>query len=241
MLGNLLFPRHPSVSLGVGRPGAQEMGGGGVPPTTETICTGHCWGSPMQMDLPEPELALALMEQRPGAARVAMKRFSPLVHTVLKRGLGRSAELEDAQQEVFMCMFRRISTLRNPVALRGFVVGIALNVVLVERRRRRVRNRVTLEPPMLLDLQHARSASAFSPAWMRLERLIGRLRERERETFVLRYIERRSTKEVASMLGLSVATARRSFSHAWKRVNTWAARDPFLSDYFEGKPSAPLN
>jgi RNA polymerase sigma-70 factor (ECF subfamily) len=195
----------------------------------------------MLMDISEPELALALIEERPGAARVAMKRFSPLVHTVLKRGLGASAELEDVQQEVFMCMFRRISTLRNPVALRGFVIGIALNIVLVERRRRKQRNRLALEPPMSLDLQQGRSVSGFSPAWMRLERLLGRLRERERETFVLRFIEKRSTREVASMLGLSIATARRSFSHAWKRVSTWAERDPFLSDYFERRLPSSLN
>jgi RNA polymerase sigma-70 factor, ECF subfamily len=195
----------------------------------------------MQSDLPEPELALALIEQRPGAAGVAVKRFSPLVHTVLRRGLGTSAELEDVQQEVFMCMFRRISTLRNPVALRGFIIGIALNVVLVERRRRKQRSRFTLEPPMVFDLQQARSSSGFSPAWMRFERLLGRLRERERESFVLRFIERRSTREVANSLGLSTATARRSFSYAWKRVTAWAAQDPFLSDYFERKPHLPLN
>ncbi|RYZ05378.1 MAG: sigma-70 family RNA polymerase sigma factor [Myxococcales bacterium] len=194
----------------------------------------------MHSDMSEPELALALMEQRPEAARVAMKRFAPLVHTVLKRGLGPSTELEDVQQEVFLCMFRRISTLRNPVALRGFVIGIAVNTVLVERRRRKQRNRVALEPPMLMDLQESRSASGFSVAWMRLERLLGRLRERDRVTFVLRFIEKRTTREVASMLGLSIATVRRSFSHAWERVTTWAARDPFLSDYFEPKLRASL-
>lgn len=195
----------------------------------------------MQMELSEPELAVALIEQRPGAARVAVKRFSPLVHTVLKRGLGTSAELEDVQQEVFMCLFRRISTLRNPVALRGFVIGIAANTVLLERRRRKQRSRFALESPMLLDLQQSRSSSSFSPAWMRLEGLLHRLRERERVTFVLRFIEKRTTREVATILGLSIATVRRSFSYAWKRVMTWAARDPFLSDYFERKLPASLN
>ncbi len=195
----------------------------------------------MQIDISEPELALALMEQRPGAAHVAVKRFSPLVRGVLKRGLGFSSELEDVQQEVFLCVFRRINTLRNPVALRGFVIGIAMNTVLHERRRRKQRERMKLEQPMVLDLEEARSTTSFSPAWMRLERLLNRLRERERLAFVLRFIERRSTPEVAAILGLSIATTRRSFSYAWKRVTTWAARDPFLSDYFEPNPSLPMN
>jgi RNA polymerase sigma-70 factor, ECF subfamily len=197
--------------------------------------------SSMQMNWSEDELARALIEQRPGAADVAMKRFSPLVHTVLRRGLGTSSELEDVQQEVFMCVFRRISALRNPEALRGFVIGIAVNTVYLERRRRKLRNRVALEQPMTFDLLQSRASGGFSLAWMRLERLLCRLRERERVTFVLRFIERRSTKEVAATLGLSIATARRSFSYAWKRVTAWAARDPFLSDYFEHKVVLPLN
>lgn len=172
---------------------------------------------------------------------MAMKRFSPLVYSVLKRGLGASPELEDVQQEVFMCVFRRISTLRDPVALKGFVMGIAFNLIFLERRRRKRRNRFQLEQPMVFDLQQGRAPSGSNLAWMRLERLLHRLRERERQAFVLRFIERRSTSEVADILGLSIATARRSFSYAWRRVTTWAARDPFLSEYFDRKLTLPLN
>jgi RNA polymerase sigma-70 factor (ECF subfamily) len=195
----------------------------------------------MHPDMTEPELALALMEQQPGAARLAMKRFTPLVHSVLKRGLGASQELEDVQQEVFMCVFRRISTLRDPVALRGFVMGIAINIIFLERRRRKQRNRVSLEQPMVFDLQQGRSTTGMNLAWMRLEALLGRLRDRDRAAFVLRFIEKRSTNEVATMLGLSIATARRSYSHAWKRVTTWAERDPFLSEYFDRRMKLRLN
>lgn len=212
-----------------------------VTAATERNSACHCLIEPMQMNMTEPELALALMEQRPGAAWVAMKRFSPLVHHVLKRGLGESQELEDVQQEVFMCVFRRISTLRDPVALRSFVIGIATNLIFLERRRRKRRSRVALEQPMVFDLQPGRSMAGMSFAWMRLEGLLLRLRERDRAAFVLRYIERRSTNEVAAMLGLSIATARRSFAYAWKRVTTWAERDPFLADYFDRKLKLPLN
>lgn len=192
-------------------------------------------------NLSEEELALALMQQRPDAARLAMKRFAPLVHNVLKRGLGVSAELEDAQQEVFICVFNRISSLRNPLALRGFVKGIAINTVYQERRRRKQRSRVALEQPMAFDLLQARSTAGFNLAWTRLEGLLGRLRQRDRASFVLRFLERRPTREVAAMLGLSIATARRSFSYAWKRVTAWAARDPFLSDYIDQHLVLPLN
>lgn len=194
------------------------------------------------MDVSDPELALALMEQRPEAPSLVLKRFSPLVRNLLKRGLGASSELDDVQQEVFMCVFRRIDTLRNPLALRGFVVGIALNTVLYERRRRKRRNRTTLEPePARLERYEARETAVASFAWMRLEQLLCRLRERERKTFVLRFIEGRTTSEVAALLGLSEPTARRSFSYAWGRVSKWAERDPFLNDYFGQDLTLPMD
>ncbi len=194
------------------------------------------------MDVSDSELAQALIDERPWAPRAAVQRFSPLVRGVLRRGLGASQELEDAQQEVFLCVFRRVSSLRNLDALRGFVTGIALRTVLVERRRRKKRERMLLEEePLGVDLEQSRATTAFRFAWARLEQMLGRLRERERLTFVLRFIERRTTSEVAEALSLSIATARRSFSRAWQRVTTWAARDPFLADYLARNLTLPLH
>lgn len=140
-----------------------------------------------------------------------------------------------------MCLFRRVPTLRDPLAIRGFVIGIAANTVLFERRRRKKRNRLQLEPnPMRLDLVQARETTASSFAWLRLERLLRRLKERERATFMLRFVERRTTSEVARAVGISEPTARRSFAYAWERMNAWASRDPFLADYFVHDLSMPL-
>lgn len=189
----------------------------------------------------DAELAQALIDQKPGAATEAHQRFTPLVRGVLKRGLGSTQELEDVEQEVFMCLFRRVPTLRDPLAIRGFVIAIAANTVLFERRRRKKRNRLQLEPnPMRLDLAHARESTASSFAWLRLGRLLRRLKERERATFMLRFVERRTTSEVARAVGISEPTARRSFGYAWERMNTWASRDPFLADYFVHDLSMPL-
>lgn len=173
---------------------------------------------------------MALTEGRPEAFRTAWERFAPLVGGVLRRALG-SDELEDVQQEVFSCLFRRVSTLRDPQALRPFVIAITLNTVKYERRRRRRRGRVSLVPdPAQLNVP-APDQPASNLAFARLTRLVRKLAERERATFVYRFVEGMTVTQIATAMHISEPTARRSFSRAWTRMQKWAAADPFLNDY----------
>ena len=50
-------------------------------------------------------------------------------------------------------------------------------------------------------------------------------------SFVFRFVEGMSAEEVAQALGVSVPTARRSFTRAWQRVTYLAQLDPFLEGY----------
>src|SRR5262249_51305584 len=94
-------------------------------------------------DLPardDTALATALRARDRGAAVQAWVRFSPLVLGVLRRFFGpgpggNSADRQDLCQEVFLRFFARIDELRDPGALRGFLMGIALGVAQNELRR----------------------------------------------------------------------------------------------------------
>jgi RNA polymerase sigma-70 factor, ECF subfamily len=188
----------------------------------------------MCVDVSDAELAAALTEGRPEAFRTAWDRFSPLVGGVLRHALGYD-ELEDVQQEVFASLFRRVSTLRDPLALRPFVIAITLNTVKYERRRRRRRARISLiaDPAQLNSV--GRDQPASNLAFGHFMRLVRQLAEREQATFVYRFIERMTVAQIASAMNISEPTARRSFSRAWARMQKWAARDPFLNDYLHGK------
>ena len=188
----------------------------------------------MRVDLSDVELVTALTEGRPEAYRTAWERFAPLVGGVLRRALG-TDELEDVQQEVFSCLFRRVSTLRDPLALRPFVMAITLNTVKYERRRRRRRARVSLVPdPAQLNIPGP-DRPASNLAFVRLTGLVRRLAERDRSAFVYRFIEGMTVTQIAEAMHVSEPTARRSFSRAWERMQKWAARDPFLNDYLQGR------
>lgn len=179
----------------------------------------------------DAELGRALMAGHPDAPAVAWRRFLPMVRRMLHRALGARNEVEDVAQAVFLCFFRRVHSLRDPLALRAFIIGIALRVVREEVRRRR-RQRRDAHTEALEDDSVVVAADAVPKhAFANLHRLVQRLKHRERAAFMLRFVEGLDTAEVAEALGVSEPTARRSFSRAHKLVMTWAQHDPFLVDY----------
>ena len=179
----------------------------------------------------DEELGRALVAGHPDAPRVAWRRFLPMVRRMLRRALSGRTEIDDVAQVVFLCFFRRVHSLRDPVALRAFVIGIALRVAHEEVRRGRRQRRSAQTQALQDDSVVIAADAAAKHAFANLRRLLERLRYRERAAFTLRFVEGMDCAEVAQALGVSEPTARRSFSRAYKQVMTWAQHDPFLVDY----------
>lgn len=191
--------------------------------------------------LTDRELAEALLAQKPWAPRLAWSRFSPMVQRILTRALG-AAEVEDRVQEVFLGLFQAVRDLRDPGALRSFIIVIAVRSVRAERRRRRGRS--GLGPSAYPDSTDALVSAVDVDAEHALRRLQGvleRLRVEDRRAFVLRFVEGLSAEEVATTTDVSVATARRRCVRAVARVRFFAERDPFLRDYTRKLPSGTEN
>jgi RNA polymerase sigma-70 factor, ECF subfamily len=180
----------------------------------------------------DADLGRALIAGHAHAPGVAWQRFQPMVERMLRRALDGSSDLEDVEQAVFLCLFTRVHTLRDPVALRAFVIGITLRVVHEEvRRKHRVPWAARHSNRVQGDTVAVASDTASKHAFANLYRLVWRLKPRERDAFVLRFMEGMDSDEVAHALGVSKPTARRSFSRAYKLVLQWARHDPFLVDY----------
>jgi RNA polymerase sigma-70 factor (ECF subfamily) len=184
-------------------------------------------------------LARALIERRPNAPAALWARFSPMVHRMLRRTLGPGADIEDVVQEVFLCVFQKVGGLREPRALRAFVISVTALTARYELRRRWVGRWVRLgrDP-------EAPDARAFHPdpegrqALVRFYKILDRVKPVDRTAFALRFIEGLELSEVAEALGTSLATAKRRISRVWKRVSLLVERDPALSHYLN-KELAP--
>lgn len=187
---------------------------------------------PGLVEADDATLARALLDKDERAPRVAWGRFAPLVRRILRRSLGPGHEVEDIVQDVFLCLFARVHTLRDPVALKAFVIAITVRTARYEIRRARVRRWVGLSrTDELPDIRVVQADSSSQHALIHFYRALARINERDRTAFVLRFVEGMEASEVASALGVSVPTARRCFTRAWERVTFFARRDPFLVDY----------
>lgn len=186
------------------------------------------------------ELVRALIAKEPRAPQIVWQRFLPLVTRVLHRALPSDGDVDDLVQDVFLGVFHGIHRLREPEALRAFVIGTTKKIISCELRRRRIRGRLNFEfeaqqVTVTGDVRDAAARHAF----VRFRRLLELLREREREAFILRFVARMEAKEVAKTMGVSVSTARRAFSSAWRRLAAWGSSHPFLCDYVEGPAALP--
>jgi RNA polymerase sigma-70 factor, ECF subfamily len=183
-------------------------------------------------------LVAALRAGDPRAELAAWNRFAVGVDHTLRRLLGPESEREDLLQEVFIRFFRRVGTLREPAAVRGFLTGICIHVVRGEIARRRRKRWLSLTPTGELP-----DAAVHAPdldgreAVARYYALLEKLNGKDRSLFVARTIEGLTLEEVAAAHDVSVSTAQRRISRASKRIALLVRRDSVLAGFAAGARS----
>jgi RNA polymerase sigma-70 factor (ECF subfamily) len=180
----------------------------------------------------DAELVAAVVRGDPQAMGLVWDRYSGLVRSVIRGSLGPDAAVEDLLQEVFMIFFRAATALRDPAALRSFLVGIAVRKVAGERRSRRVRRWVTLSATGAVpEVAESPRDMEGVEALRALYRMLERLPERRRSAFVLRHVQGLGVPEVAAVLEVSESTAKREIARALEQILTRARSEPALFPY----------
>lgn len=171
------------------------------------------------------------------AQREVWRRYSPMVRRILRRALGPSHDVEDLMQDAFLSLFEAGRRLREPRALKAYVIAIAARTARGELRKRWVRRWVKLLPEGELDESTAGAPRAVTPdpesreALRRFYQLLDKLGAETRAAFVLRFMEGLEVTEVADALGISLSTAKRRVARAWDRMVLLVEREPALVHY----------
>jgi RNA polymerase sigma-70 factor (ECF subfamily) len=197
-------------------------------PRREPSADGHA--------LDDAALARLAAERNPRAAALIWDRFSPVVRRVIRRAVGPSGDVEDIVQEVFLKLFDRADTLRDPGALRHFVLSIATSVLVSELRRRRVRRYLgllTADGELPERGGHERDDDARELVG-RVYAVLDRVRDGDRLAFVLKTIEGLELTEVAAAMNTSVATVKRRVARVHARLQRLAEQEPSLASYVGG-------
>jgi RNA polymerase sigma-70 factor, ECF subfamily len=188
--------------------------------------------------LTDAELVHALRADDPTAPAELWSRCSPAVRRVLAKALGPCPEVEDLTQEIFLRVFVRIPSLRDPSALRAFVLSFAMNVLKWELRRRWVGRKIGLSVSGTLpDVEDASVDAEARDALRRCYRIFDTVPTSDRMAYVLRYMEGMTIDEVSAALGVSTSTAKRWVNRGATKIAAEVASDPDLKRFFadEGK------
>jgi RNA polymerase sigma-70 factor (ECF subfamily) len=123
-------------------------------------------------------------------------------------------QLDDAVQDVFVVVHRRLCTFEGRAKMTSWLFGVAMRVARNYRRGRPSDDLDEVQEQLLDGQPSPFEATARSEAVLLLERFLETLDEKKRIVFVLMDIEQMTAEEVAQMIGVNVNTvySRRRFA-----------------------------
>ena len=172
----------------------------------------------------EQEFVAELKAGSEQAFAVLLARYSHPIYSLIARSLKDPADAADVTQEVFVKVFRNISSFHGEASLRTWIYRIALHEASNQRRwwSRHKRQELTIDAELendegetfcMADALATRDASPYECAEHAQlgERVVAALRslpEAFREVVVLREIEGFGYEEIAEMLDVNLGTVK---------------------------------
>jgi RNA polymerase sigma-70 factor (ECF subfamily) len=185
--------------------------------------------------LGDAELVEAIARADAQAMGVVWDRYSPLIRGILRGSFGPDVIVEDLLQDVFVVLMRCARDMRDPNALRSFLISVAVRSATVEFRRRKVRRLVSSVPnDELPEAAVSPSDFAGTEVLRALYRILARMSARRKISFVLRHVQGLEISEVADALRVSESTAKREIGHACEIIRNRAKSEPALWQYLQG-------
>lgn len=170
----------------------------------------------------------ALRRADSAVTRRFIEQYSESVARTLRRLLGTTDETEDLVQEVFIHALEGIDSLREPAALRTWLIGIAINKakrrLYQHHRRRWVSLSKTGELP---DIPTGREDLA-SAAFTAIQGVLASLHPEDRIALVLYRVDGSTYEEGAALMRVSSNTFKRRLLRAERHLMKLAQRSAIL-------------
>jgi RNA polymerase sigma-70 factor (ECF subfamily) len=189
----------------------------------------------------DTRLVLALRAGEGWASEAIWERYSDRVRKYFARK-GRQAphDVDDLTQEVFLLVFTGCRRIQKPASLRHFVRSVAINVFRSQLRYQQIRRNVCLSAtgtvPDIAAPPHADDEARHM--LRRCYEILDGIRSREKDAFVLRYLEGMSLDEVSDRLNISRSTAKRLIGRATQKLST-RARGRLTRPRARNRPRSP--
>lgn len=164
------------------------------------------------------------------AFRELFQKHRPDVTRLVFRLMGRTADLEDITQDVFLQVYRSLPDFRGDAKFSTWLHRVTVNVVLMARRSARSRPSLVFEEPEAYDAELLPDEDAARRERLRaFARCIDKLAEKKRTAFLLHDVEGVAAVEVATMVGAPVLTVRTRLFYARKELAEHMRDEPSLA------------
>jgi RNA polymerase sigma-70 factor (ECF subfamily) len=136
------------------------------------------------------------------------------VYSLCLRFTGNAPDAEDLAQEVFLQVYRKISTFRGDAKFGSWLYRVAVNLAMMHFRRRRPREvslniPETLKPDSMQSWLHNQFwTSSFLVERVALGRALGSLSKARRSVVLLHDVNGFTHREVARRLGVASGTSK---------------------------------
>jgi RNA polymerase sigma-70 factor (ECF subfamily) len=171
----------------------------------------------------DAELVDRIRQGNRSAEEAVYRAYAPYVLSLTTRLLGRRSDAEDAVQDTFILAFENVSRLRDPGALRPWIMQIAVSQVRRRFRKRRLLKALGLavgaDDATLESLVAPGAGQDVTSDLAALDRVLGGLPAPQRIAWMLRYVEGEELQAVADACGCSLATVKRRIAAADAQVH----------------------
>jgi RNA polymerase sigma-70 factor (ECF subfamily) len=154
-----------------------------------------------------------------GAFEEMYRQHAPRLYSLAHRMLGNQADAEDAVQDTFLAVHKRLDGFRGEAALGTWLYRLAVNQCLDRMRSRAGREAQATDSLDEPDRPWQPAVRADRPAErLDLRRAIARLPEGSRSVFVLHDVEGLEHREIGKLLGISEGTSKSQLHKARLRL-----------------------
>ena len=161
-----------------------------------------------------------------GAFTTLVKKYQKWVHTLVWRKIGDFHTAEELTQDIFLKVYKKLSTLKPPDRFPGWLYVITTRHCITWLRKKRVSTTslnamptTELEALCYARYEAARGEEASVEHQRELvKRLLQKLPESERTVVTLYYLAEMTSEEVSAFLGVSPNTVRSRLRRARKRL-----------------------
>jgi RNA polymerase sigma-70 factor (ECF subfamily) len=165
---------------------------------------------------------LALVRQKDQAAfRQLYDQYSKRIYALCLRLTGNPAMAEEATQEVFIQVWRKIDTFSGNSSLYTWLHSVASNTTISYIRKQKSWLNKVISKDDDEDNSSYEQSYVPGPDMSKLDTLIMRLPERARMVFVLHAVEGYRHEDIAKKLKTSTGTSKAQFHRAKNLIKAW--------------------